>query len=57
MHIKDDSSYSNFNDLVYAPKYLILIFVWLVVLCFVASYLFNLIYKPIISLLDKNLEK
>lgn len=46
-----------FKDLVYAPKYPILIFVWLVVLCLGASYLVHLIYKPIISLLDKNLEK
>ena len=46
-----------FKDLVYAPKYPILIFIWLVVLCLGASYLTNLIYKPIISLLDKNLEK
>lgn len=46
-----------FKDLVYAPKYPILIFVWLVVLCLGASYLINLIYKLIISLLDKNLEK
>ena len=46
-----------FKGLVYAPKYPILIFVWLVVLCLGASYIINLIYKPIISLLDKNLEK
>ena len=43
-----------FKDLVYAPKYPILIFVWLVVLCLGASYIINLIYKSIISLLDKN---
>ena len=46
-----------FKDLVCAPKYPILIFVWLIVLCLGASYLINLIYKPIISLLDKNLQK
>ena len=45
-----------FKDLVYVPKYPILIFVWLILLCLVASYLVNLICKPIINLLDKSLE-
>ncbi|MPQ42625.1 acyltransferase family protein [Clostridium tarantellae] len=42
-----------FKKLVYAPKYSILIFIWLIVLCLGASYLVNFIYKPIINLLDK----
>ena len=46
-----------FKDLVYAPKYPILIFVWLIILCIGTSYLINLIYKPIINFIDGLLDK
>ena len=42
-----------FSDLVYAPKYSILIFIWLMVLCIATSYIINTIYKPIIKIIDK----
>lgn len=44
-----------FKELVYAPKYPIFIFIWLVILCIITSYLINSIYKPIIKLLDSKL--
>lgn len=44
-----------FKELVYAPKYPILIFIWLVILCIITSYLINCIYKSIIKLLDSKL--
>lgn len=44
-----------FKELVYAPKYPIFIFIWLVILCIITSYLINFIYKPIIKLLDSKL--
>lgn len=46
-----------FKELVYAPKYPILIFIWLVILCIGTSYLINYIYIPIINIIDKNLNK
>jgi surface polysaccharide O-acyltransferase-like enzyme len=39
---------SIFKQLTFAPKYPMLIFIWLIVLCLGASYIINLIYKPII---------
>ena len=44
-----------FKKLVFAPKYSFLIFPWLVILCLVSSYLINLIYNPIIKLLNKKI--
>ena len=44
-----------FKELVYAPKYPIFIFIWLVILCIITSYLINFIYKPIVKLLDNKL--
>lgn len=44
-----------FKKLVFLPKYPILIFMWLVLLCIGTSYLINLIYKSIISRVDDNL--
>lgn len=44
-----------FKDLVFAPKYPILIFVWLVILCLISSYIINIIYKPLVKLVDKKL--
>ena len=45
-----------FKELVYAPKYLVLIFIWLVVLCIVTSSVINIIYKPIIKFVDNKLD-
>ena len=41
-----------FKDLVYAPKYPVLIFIWLIVLCLASSYLIDIIYRPIIKKLE-----
>lgn len=41
-----------FKDLVFAPKYPVLIFMWLVVLCIIASTIVNIIYKPIINFVE-----
>ena len=41
-----------FKKLVYGARYSFLIFPWLVILCIVSSYIINLIYKPIIVLVD-----
>ncbi len=46
-----------FKELVFAPKYPILIFVWLVVLCIITSNIINLIYRPIITFMDNKLNK
>jgi surface polysaccharide O-acyltransferase-like enzyme len=42
-----------FPELTFAPKYPVLIYIWLLALCIVSSYLIKSIYDPIISLLDK----
>ncbi|MBD1379246.1 acyltransferase family protein [Metabacillus arenae] len=42
-----------FPELTFAPKYPIFIFIWLFVLSIASSYLINLIYNPIVKLLDK----
>ncbi|EOU1694829.1 acyltransferase family protein [Clostridium perfringens] len=44
-----------FKKLVFAPKYPILIFIWLVVLCVISSYCVNIFYKPIVKIIDKKL--
>jgi fucose 4-O-acetylase-like acetyltransferase len=41
-----------FPNLTFAPKYPILIFIWLITLCLVSSYCINLFYKPIIQYID-----
>lgn len=38
-----------FKELVFAPKYPVFIFVWLVVLCLISSYVVKFIYNPIIK--------
>ena len=45
-----------FKKLVFAPGYSFLIFPWLVILCLGSSHLINLIYKPIVKLLNKRIE-
>jgi fucose 4-O-acetylase-like acetyltransferase len=42
-----------FPKLTFAPKYPILIFIWLLILCLFSSYIINLIYNPIIRYIDK----
>jgi hypothetical protein len=42
-----------FPKLTFAPKYPILIFFWLIILCLISSYLINFIYKPIVKNIDK----
>lgn len=38
-----------FKSLVFMPKYSVLIFIWLVILCLILSYLIKLIYSNIIK--------
>lgn len=45
-----------FKEVVFASKYSFLIFPWLVIMCLISSYLINLIYKPIIALLNSKIE-
>ena len=42
-----------FKELVFKPKYSFLIFLWLVILCLISSYIINFIYNPIIKRLNK----
>ncbi|KIL49372.1 acyltransferase family protein [Jeotgalibacillus soli] len=42
-----------FRELVFAIKYPPLIFVWLVILCLISSFLINSIYNPILKIIDK----
>jgi surface polysaccharide O-acyltransferase-like enzyme len=42
-----------FPKLVFAPRYPILIFIWLILLCLASSYLINVLYKPLLYLIDK----
>lgn len=44
-----------FKELIYAPKYTILIFIWLVTICIVASYLVNFIYEFVLWIVDLKL--
>lgn len=44
---------SIFPELTFAPKYPILIFVWLVILCLISSFVINVMYKPIIRIINK----
>ncbi|WP_077623684.1 acyltransferase family protein [Sediminibacillus massiliensis] len=41
-----------FPGLTFAPKYPILIFIWLLILCIVTSYLIKFIYNPILRFID-----
>ncbi|OIK15467.1 acyltransferase [Bacillus sp. MUM 116] len=43
-----------FPSLVFAVKYPILIFCWLISLCLISSHIVNFIYKPLILRIDKN---
>ncbi|MED3866649.1 acyltransferase family protein [Priestia megaterium] len=44
---------SIFPELTFAPRYPILIFLWLVLLCLLSSFVINAIYYPIIKIIDK----
>lgn len=39
---------SIFPEITFAPRYPILIFIWLIVLCIISSHAINIIYKPIL---------
>ena len=45
-----------FKELVFKPKYSLLILIWLLILCIISSFIINLIYKNIINLLDIKLK-
>ncbi|MBM7651845.1 acyltransferase family protein [Neobacillus cucumis] len=42
-----------FPKLTFAPKYPIFIFCWLIILCLITSYIINLVYMPILKIIDK----
>lgn len=44
---------SIFPEITFAPKYPIIIFVWLLIMCLISSYVINSIYKPILRIVDK----
>ena len=44
-----------FKALVYAPKYPLFIFIWLVTICIVTSYGINFIYKFLLNIIDLRL--
>lgn len=46
-----------FKELVFAPKYPLFIFIWLVTLCIATSIVINIMYKPIINFIDSKLNK
>jgi surface polysaccharide O-acyltransferase-like enzyme len=44
-----------FPKLVFAPRLPILIYIWLIVLCLISSFIINAIYKPILNLIDRKM--
>ncbi|EJP92462.1 acyltransferase family protein [Bacillus cereus] len=44
---------SIFPELIFAPRYPIIIFIWLITLCIASSYVINCIYKPVVRMIDK----
>ncbi len=42
-----------FKEMTFAPRSAILIYIWLLILCIISSCLINLIYYPILSLINK----
>jgi hypothetical protein len=42
-----------FPNVIFVPKYPILIFAWLLILCLFSSYIINFIYQPIFRIIDK----
>ncbi len=47
---------SIFPELTFAPKYPVLIFVWLLILCLLSSYLINLMFNQFIKLFENKVE-
>lgn len=45
-----------FKEVVFSPKYPFLIFIWLIVLCLMASSIINLIYQPLLRLIVNHKE-
>ncbi|ASK63706.1 acyltransferase [Virgibacillus phasianinus] len=43
---------SFFPELIFAPKYPVLIYLWLLTLCLITSFIINLIYKPVIAIIE-----
>ena len=41
-----------FKNIVFAAKYPMMIYIWLIILCLISSYIVKFIYNPIIKLLD-----
>lgn len=46
-----------FKSIVFAAKYSILIYIWLIILCLISSYIVKIIYNPIVKLLDMKINK
>jgi len=46
-----------FPDLVFAARYPVFIFIWLVILCLITSHLINVIYKSLIQFFENKLSK
>lgn len=44
---------SIFPELTFAPKYPLLIFLWLIVLCLISSYIINSVYNPVIGWINQ----
>jgi membrane-bound acyltransferase YfiQ involved in biofilm formation len=47
---------SIFPELTFAPRYPILIFAWLILLCLVSSFVINSIFKPIESKIENRIK-
>jgi len=43
------------SELIFAPGYPVLIFIWLLLLCLITSYIIDTIYRPIIRFIDKKI--
>ncbi|MGD6815530.1 acyltransferase family protein [Metabacillus sp. 84] len=48
---------SIFPELTFAPRYWILVFIWLIALCLLSSYLINFIFYPIGKMVDRMIMK
>ncbi|WP_121610089.1 acyltransferase family protein [Mesobacillus foraminis] len=46
---------SIFPEITFAPRYPIIIFAWLLILCLISSYIINSLYKPVIRMIDKKI--
>jgi surface polysaccharide O-acyltransferase-like enzyme len=44
---------SIFPELTFAPRYPILIFAWLILLCLASSFVINLIFNPVVRMIDR----